>query len=395
MRRLVFFCLLFVLAGVQSAWAISVREIEVDQPSYAAKGSNIAPGFHVYPSLQNVTTTSFQLLFETDCVVAARFEIDGVDKEYWFGGNRFYCIEVSDLRPDTTYRWELGLAAANKKHGDYITKNGKARTFPKKSDKMTFLVYGDTRSLPARHKKVAEAMSKEKNIALVMVTGDLVGDGHDERSWEREYLTPAANAMRSVPFYPCLGNHDHNSRHFYRYFSLPRNERYYSLTYGGDFYFAVIDSNIDFAKGSKQYNWLVSDLAKNRDKKWKFITLHHPPYSSGNHSGVNKNGTLKERPIRIGRPLIHELAQKYGITATFAGHDHAYERSERDGTMHFVCGGGGAPNYSNANAKHNPWSKKFYSGLHYLKVEIDGDSARFTAITPDGEVIDTKVVKSD
>src|SRR5262249_60241894 len=66
----------------------------------------------------------------------------------------------------------------------------------------------------------------------------------------------------------------------------------------------------------------------------RFIVMHHPPYSVSIHGG---------------RPELREMwtpiFERYGVDAVFSGHDHVYERAERNGVRYFVSGGGGAPLY--------------------------------------------------
>ena len=62
--------------------------------------------------------------------------------------------------------------------------------------------------------------------------------------------------------------------------------------------------------------------------------MHHPPFSISLHGGQRD---LRERWT----PLF----ERYGVTAVFSGHDHCYERAERNGVHYFVSGGGGAPLY--------------------------------------------------
>jgi len=80
--------------------------------------------------------------------------------------------------------------------------------------------------------------------------------------------------------YPCIGNHEKNHAHYYKYFSLPKPEYYYSFKYGNAEFF-VLDTNTlrDLSPKGEQYPWLEKGLAAS-DAKWKFVYHHHPAYSS-------------------------------------------------------------------------------------------------------------------
>jgi hypothetical protein len=91
------------------------------------------------------------------------------------------------------------------------------------------------------------------------------------------------------------------------------------------------------------------------------------------------------------------LLEKYNATAMFAGHDHFYERSEPEGGVTaFVTGGAGAPlrNKAKDAAKQNPYSKVFEKRLHYCLITVGEDSCTLEALTPEGEVLDTRTWKA-
>jgi len=112
-------------------------------------------------------------------------------------------------------------------------------------------------------------------------------------------------------------------------------------------------------------------------------------FTSGGHGSVDSQGRPKQQGIRTAQDVLPDLARRYGIQVVFSGHEHAYERSEKDGVLYIVTGGAGAPFYSDPNREHNPYRKLFRSGLHYCVISLNGNSGRLLARTPDGEVFDT------
>jgi hypothetical protein len=114
-------------------------------------------------------------------------------------------------------------------------------------------------------------------------------------------------------------------------------QRYYSYDVGS-WHIVSLDSNVGFAAGSAQLQWLVADLAANRDKCIA-ATWHHPYYSSGEHGS-----TAAVRPF-------WEALYAAGADVVISGHDHGYERFAKqdangnvaaDGIRAFVAGTGGA-----------------------------------------------------
>lgn len=133
-------------------------------------------------------------------------------------------------------------------------------------------------------------------------------------------------------FFPALGNHDWNTgsvdAHL-DYFTLPGNERYYDVVLGPVHLF-VIDSNEEEPDGraadSIQGEWLQSHITAS-SSPWKLVALHHTPYSSGAVHGDD--------------PEVQWPFAEWGVTAVLSGHQHSYERVNRDGILYFVNGLGG------------------------------------------------------
>lgn len=353
--------------------------------------TDVAPKLVINPYVQNMTKDGVTIMWQSDIPAIATLSVsDGKEDSTYktLRAVRLGEVRVDDLKPDTRYTYNLVLSSARgATSGQLTADNWTFKTFPTKFRPTRFIVYGDNRTHPERHAQVINAMAEESNVDFVLHVGDLVGAGHELKLWTSEFFTPAGKMMSSVPFFPCLGNHEGNTPYYYQYFSLPMKERWYSFDLP-DIHIIVLDSCTDFGPGSEQYKWLIYDLANSRHIKWKFVMLHHPPYTSGNHGSVDESGNLKEVGIRTGRRIFPQLAKQYGITAVFTGHDHNYERSTQDDVHYVVAGGGGAPSYSNPNAKHNPYSKSFYSGLSYLVVDVNDNGVDMTAKTPDGKVID-------
>ena len=142
-------------------------------------------------------------------------------------------------------------------------------------------------------------------------------------------------------FFPTLGNHDWRTAPgtpplpapYLDYFTLPGNERYYDVVVGPVHIFAV-DSDPHEPDGiestSVQADWLRGAIAGST-APWRLVFMHHPPYSSSSTHGST--------------PELQWPYAAWGANAVLAGHDHTYERIERDGILYFVNGIGGAALY--------------------------------------------------
>ncbi len=374
--------------GLSTSTAPEASAVKLATPEAALAGT---PSFRILPYIQNVTLGATTIMWQTDVPAFARITVSGERDSASYRtmqARRLGQVRVGGLSPDTRYEYLVETFARSGEPGEAAAEADYAfTTFPVGDRPITFAVYGDSRSLPDRHASVIDAMAREKNLDFVLHTGDIVGNGTVLSLWIPEFFEPAARLTRRVPFFTVLGNHERNSPYYFLYYDLPQNEQYYSFDVY-DVHVICLDSCIDFDEGTQQYDWLIADLEKHRDAKWKFIVMHHPTYSSGPHGAVDANGVPTEQGVRLAQKLLPGLAAKYGIQAVFAGHDHDYERSTRDGVQYIVTGGGGAPTYGESNAKSNPYRRVFYSGLHYCLVTIDGDKGTIVAKTPEGRVLD-------
>ena len=92
----------------------------------------------------------------------------------------------------------------------------------------------------------------------------------------------------------------------------------------------VLDST---AITTAQTRWLQRTLAR-RSGFRRIVAFHHPPYTCGGHLG---SATVRKTWV----PLF----ERYGVRLVLNGHDHNYQRFERNGVTYVVHGGGGAGLY--------------------------------------------------
>jgi hypothetical protein len=136
-------------------------------------------------------------------------------------------------------------------------------------------------------------------------------------------------------FFPTLGNHDLDTRlgqPYFDYFTLPGNERYYSVDWFPVELFALNSDSREpdgVAATSRQAAWLQQQALAST-ACWRLAYFHHAPYTSGLRGPV----TWMRWPFA-----------EWGIAAVLTGHDHFYERIERDGITYFVNGLGGSARY--------------------------------------------------
>lgn len=258
---------------------------------------------------------------------------------------------------------------------------------------LRFIAMGDSRTHPEAWAKLAAAALKAKPD-LAVFSGDLVSDGRDDWQWSEDLFTPASKFFANVPFYPIMGNHESGSPLFDQIFYAPTKDGYghrWSQTIGSVLLIGI-DGREVFAPGSPNGRWLAGVLAGSQ-AKFIFLVVHYPGWSSGSHGRCRPDGTPVEAAVRRSRFVIEPLLEKYRATAIICGHDHYYERTELPGGLtQIITGGAGAPLREKLGtaARQNPYSKVFVSKLHYCLFEVDGDTCVMKAVTPEGEVIDTR-----
>ena len=214
---------------------------------------------------------------------------------------------------------------------------------------------------------------------FVLVTGDLVESGGEQRDWDEFWRHNAGDfghIASSVPLFPAIGNHENfggpgpfggysaeaanfGVAKFLAYFSVPDNRasdihhrgRYYRVDFGpialitldssdGHPSNSVQDTNHnldgshapDFNPGSEQFEWLERQLVEaQKTARFTFVQYHHTAYGSGPHSvpfGAENFSGQSGRALRVIEPLLH----RYGVDAVFSGHDEMLERSSSLGT---------------------------------------------------------------
>ena len=126
------------------------------------------------------------------------------------------------------------------------------------------------------------------------------------------------------------------------------------------------------------------------DAAWKFIALHHAPYTAGVKYGPDQ---------RIIKTLV-PVFEAVGIDIVFAGHDHLYERmlplrtgqiaEPGQGIVYIVTGAGGAALYAAKPPAERPaYVAALENQRHsFTFVQIDGHDLRLQQIDLNGELVD-------
>lgn len=190
-------------------------------------------------------------------------------------------------------------------------------------------------------------------------------------------------------FWPTLGNHDWESitcegdtcrGPYFDYFTLPHNERYYTVDYGLVRLYALDserDEPDDRDAESIQAAWLREQLAAST-ACFDVVVLHRPPYGTGRHGS---------------HPVVQWPFADWGADVVIAGHDHLYERLDVAGTPYFVNGAGGAKLYElndeNADLPAGVTSEVVYNEDHgAMLVTVTDTGITYQVYNTEGTLID-------
>lgn len=353
--------------------------------------------FEILPYVQNVAKTSATIFWKPAGDVAGRveyglttsygtlaeghIEYSAKDGKTQSNQENIVSAQLVDLQPDTVYRYRVRLSSSVSGDREFRTAS------PNDQTPFTFLVYGDSRSDPQVHARIASAAGALCQPAFVLATGDAVASGSVRQSdWLEQFFEPADSLLRKSWFVVTRGNHDEKSRLLSLHFEAPGGgpvRDYYSFDWG-PVHVTTINTNKDFQPGSEQYQFLEQDLAHS-SRPFKVFFGHHPVYSSGLHGSTKKMQTY-----------LQPLFEKNGVQVVFAGHDHDYERTIVNGITYIVSGGGGAPLHGQNDSRRNPEGSVFIKKHNFVQVDFAPDTLTLTAWALDGDgvaaIVDEAVV---
>ncbi|HEY2786563.1 MAG TPA: LamG-like jellyroll fold domain-containing protein [Fimbriiglobus sp.] len=355
-----------------------------------------APHFVVPPYLQYPTTDSIRIMWETS-------EPGPSIVEYGLG--RRLDKKVEDATPKTLHEVTLtGLAAETRYLYRVSTPLANGRTLAaepltfetavKPTSAFTFAVLGDTQKNPRMTGAIARQIwSRRPNF--VIHCGDVVNNGPDKAEWVDELFRPCRSLVGRVAVFPCIGNHEQNHPNYYRYFSLPAPEYYYSYRYGNAEFF-VLDSNKSLKPGSEQYEWLDRTLGRST-ATWKIAYHHHPVRSSDDNDFGNTWRGESSKYGDVNAQNLIALYEKHGLDLNFNGHIHVYERSwpvrggkvDHDHGVVYVTSGGGGATLENF-APTPAWFKaQCRVDYHYCVLTVHGKRLEFKAFDHKGRLFDS------
>ncbi|MEX2683649.1 MAG: purple acid phosphatase family protein [Candidatus Sigynarchaeota archaeon] len=308
-------------------------------------------------------------------------------------------------------------------------------------ERVTFTILGDTQgALNIQRRNIANMINRLgiDGIDFTILCGDNVNRDDDIGEWAMLYDSSSYGRIIShVPWMAASGNHETSSnaddwpiRNNFKTFHqnsyltngapLPPDALdvgvFYSFNYS-NVHLTILDTH-QLATTSNlsavQLAFLEADLTSvNSTAMWKFLVFHVPMYSTSVRGGSKAEEDLAKQ--------LEPILCKYQVDAVFYGHDHIFEAwhvnrtAPYGGTYAFLCSGGGGSIKDVKNpAKHtNPlhawvsdinivnasggryddiygheWQLYGEATFHYMVVDVNGDTATFSAYrTSDNSLI--------
>lgn len=347
------------------------------------------------PMLQRVEPESAMVIWFLSKNATCEFTVHGpggavVPHSLMHEGLR-YIGSTAGLAADTEYSYQINIA-------DQPPVAGVFRTAKRPGQPFQFVVFGDSGRGSPEQNRLAAVMS-EAHPDFLLHTGDLVYPNGKRSDYPDHFFKPYAALIARLPFWPCLGNHDvagTTAGAAYReVFELPDNGPA-GLTPKHNYWFdyaaariIVLDSNLGPEALRDRVSPWVATVFTGCEAKWKFVSFHHPPYTTGKHSPS----------LEAQRQLVPAF-EAAGVDIVFNGHDHVYERTrplrggqavEGPGVTYVVTGAGGADLYElKPPAERPPYFVTEFNEKHsFTLIKIDGDELLGKQIAIDGRVVDT------
>jgi len=262
----------------------------------------------------------------------------------------------------------------------------KFRTVPSETDRVRFIICGDSRSQPDVHRKLVKLMMARK-VDFVVHSGDLVASGDRYEQWGPQFFEPLSGLIETVPVYAIKGNHEGKSGNYEKLLIPPGETNNFGFDYGPVRYFCA-DNAIKGSEPNKILDIIISDI-KNSKARWKFVSYHRPSINAGHHWSA------------WGYPEVLPRLAQAGVDFVITGHSHLYERfrpiappQEGGSYVTYITSGGGG--VMTSSIKPCEYHAKATAIHHFCLFEINGNKLTMDTINIDGKIIDhLEITKSE
>lgn len=237
--------------------------------------------------------------------------------------------------------------------------------FSQSESNFSFTYSGDERDDEGNFKRMIEHVnSNHPEIIFNINGGDMRSGAVQLLDFKIDYLNPGKVASFHKPVMFLTGNHElTGDPNEFIYQSLFGSPTYYNFSEKNS-YFIIIDNARGYLNDT-QMEWLIDQLNRSQNYKYRFIFMHKPLYTP-NDAG-EEHCMITEGSG--GADALRSLFDSYNVTMIFASHIHNYYAGKWGKTPFIISGGAGSP----AEPKHTP----FY---HYIVVDVSDDGINYTVV---------------
>lgn len=303
-------------------------------------------------------------------------------------------LTLQSLKPSTPYFYQI---LATDENGNSVDSGILTfKTKPKNEVPVVFGVVSDTEARTQINEQIGLKLWDERPDFVIHM-GDVTDGGKEKDKWQwtQEYFPGSAALTTRIPMIPTAGNGEGDLYWYNQYHPQAQPDGYFSYTYGSGSFF-VLNSNREdqLQPGGSQYEWLRQELEKSTSI-WKFVYMHHAPYSSDEDDYGNTWKSSSTYGDREFQPLIR-LLEEYSVDVMFFGHLHTYMRTfplrqdqvDLKNGIHFVQVGGMGGNLEDFAPNRVWFAEKTFRGFHYGIVSLTKEKMILNIYKTDGAMID-------
>ena len=291
-------------------------------------------------------------------------------------------VTVTDLKPGTTYYYQLTNAGQKSDVYSFTTDDGGAFSFAYVGDPQ--IGAGSTQSDILGWDKTLGLIRSDKNfsdVSFLLSAGDQVNTSSDEGQYDG-YLDH--DVFTGLPAATVVGNHDSGYNAYGQHFNVANESDTLGTTAaGGDSYFVynnvlflVLNSNDMSVAEHKAFMEQAIAASASQNIQWKVAVFHHSLFTVASHAKddyiTNPTG-FKTQLV----PVLKEL----DIDVVLQGHDHVYCRTYMMDGLNPIRT---SDKYEYANGRDNaPTAVNDPDGILYITANSGSGSKTYNIISSD------------
>lgn len=331
----------FILTGCSDGGE-AVRQTDAEKPSAQIVLSQTAePETSQAVSWYGANTYDGAVRYGTD-----GFELEAAAEREEVRPDEYYRYKavLKDLKPGTTYQYQVGDGKTWSETGSFTTAS---------DGETSFLYMGDIqyqvrdRDYQKWGTLLRQVYRQNPQIRFGVLSGDMVEKNGDMEDWSI-FFEQSEPVFSRIPLASVPGNHE-TSILPYTYLQMmavpengPLSGEFYCFEYG-NCRFLMLNSCLFMEErirdmGEEKWNkeververWIAKELSKS-GADWKIAVMHHPPYP------IDEDDEIYSRIRESWLPVL----EAGGTDLVLCGHQHAYMRTEEKNGITYIMGNSG------------------------------------------------------